>query len=50
MIIARRKKGNKRYNLDKYKRLNEMFNTEFVLNNYFKECELGQNNLLSPVN
>lgn len=50
MIIARRKKGNKRYNLDKYKRLNEMFNTEFVLNNYFNECELGQNNLLSSVN
>src|SRR3990172_6999511 len=50
MIIARRKKGNKRYNLDKYKRLNEMFNAEFVLNNYFNECELGQNNLLSPVN
>jgi len=50
MIIARRKKGNKRYNLDKYKRLNEMFNTEFVLNNYFSECELDQNSLLSPVN
>ena len=50
MITARRKKGNKRYNMDKYKRLNEMFNTEFVLDNYFKECELGQNNLLSPVN
>jgi len=50
MIIARRKKGNTRYNLDKYKRLNEMFNTEFVLNNYFNECELVQNNLLSPVN
>ena len=50
MIIARRKKGNKRYNLDKYKRLNEMFNTEFVLNNYFNEYELVQNNLLSPVN
>lgn len=50
MITARRKKGNKRYNLDKYKRLNEMFNTEFVLNNYFNECELGQINLLSSVN
>lgn len=50
MIIARRKKGNKRYNLDKYKKLNEMFNTEFALNNYFNECELGQNNLLRPVN
>ncbi|MBI2471123.1 MAG: SAM-dependent methyltransferase [Planctomycetes bacterium] len=50
MIIARKKRGNKSYNLDKYKRLNEMFNTEFVLNNYFNECELGQNNLLSPVN
>ena len=44
MIIARRKKGNKRYNLQKFKRLNEMFNTECVLNNYFTECELGQNN------
>jgi len=50
MIIARRKKGNTKYNLDKYKRLNEMFNTEFVLNNYFNEYELVQNNLLSPVN
>jgi len=50
MIIARRKKGNKRYNLDKYKKLDEMFNTEFVLNNYFNEQELGQDNLLSPVN
>src|SRR3990167_6361280 len=50
MIIARRKKGNKRYNLDKYKKLNEMFNTEFVLNNYFNEFELSQNDFLSPVN
>lgn len=50
MIIARRKRGNRRYNLDKYKRLNEMFNTEFVLNNYFSECDLEQNHLLSPVN
>src|SRR5574337_835811 len=50
MIIARRKRGNKGYNLDKYKKLDEMFNTEFALKNYFNEHELGQNNVLSPVN
>ena len=50
MILARRKKGNKSYNLEKYKKLDEMFNTEFVLNNYFNDFELSQNNFLSPVN
>ncbi len=50
MIIARRKKGNKKYNLDKYKKLNEMFNTEFVLNNYFSEVELDNKACLGAVN
>ncbi|MEK6636180.1 MAG: SAM-dependent methyltransferase [Planctomycetota bacterium] len=38
MIIARRKKGNRKYNMDKYKRLDEMFNAEFILKNYFNDC------------
>ncbi len=46
MIIARRKKGNKKYNMDKYERLDKMFNTEFVLKNYFSDCELSQDSLL----
>ena len=36
MIIARRK--NRKYNMDKYKRLDEMFNAEFILKNYFNDC------------
>ena len=50
MIIARRKKENKKYNMEKYKKLDEMFNTEFVLKNYFDECELSRSNCLSSVN
>ncbi len=49
MIIARRKKENKKYNMEKYKKLDEMFNTEFVLKNYFDECELSWGNRLNPV-
>jgi hypothetical protein len=49
MIIARRKRGNKEYNMDKYKKLDEMFNTEFVLKNYFDECELRRGNCLNSV-
>lgn len=41
MIIARRKKGNKKYNLESYNKLDAMFNTEFILKNYFKEQEFG---------
>lgn len=48
MIIARRKKGNKKYNLDKYKKLDEMFNTEFILKNYFNlDDDLTRNDCLS---
>lgn len=35
MIIARRKKRSKKYNMDKYRRLDKMFNTEFILKDYF---------------
>lgn len=48
MIIARRKRGNKKYNLDKYKKLDEMFNTEFALKNYFNAADdLTRNECLS---
>ncbi|MDN3515073.1 MAG: SAM-dependent methyltransferase [Candidatus Brocadia sp.] len=50
MIIARRKKENKKYSMDKYKKLDKMFNTEFVLKNYFDECELDRSNYLSLAN
>lgn len=50
MIIARRKKENKKYNMEKYKKLDEMFNTDFVLKNYFDECELSRGNSLNSVN
>ncbi len=47
MIIARRKRGNKKYNLDKYKKLDEMFNTEFALKNYFNaDDDLTRNECL----
>ncbi|MDR4508839.1 MAG: SAM-dependent methyltransferase [Candidatus Brocadiaceae bacterium] len=39
MIIARKKKGNKVYSMDKFKNLDGMFNTEFVLKTYFNEYE-----------
>lgn len=50
MIIARRKKENRNCNMDKYKKLDEMFNTEFVLKNYFNECEIRRSDCLSSVN
>ncbi|BBO18152.1 conserved hypothetical protein [Candidatus Brocadia pituitae] len=36
MIVARKKKGNKEFNLDEYNKLNEMFHTEFILKDYFQ--------------
>lgn len=36
MIIARKKKGNKEFNLDEYNKLNEMFHAEFILKDYFQ--------------
>lgn len=39
MIVARRKKGNKKYSMDGYKRLDEMFNTEFVLKSIYDGCQ-----------
>lgn len=50
MIIARRKKENRNCNMDKYKKLDEMFNTEFVLKNYFNGCEIRRSDCLSSVN
>jgi len=41
MIIARRRKGNKKYNFERYNKLDIMFNTEFVLKSYFSEQECG---------
>lgn len=50
MIIARKKKENRKCNMDKYKKLDEMFNTGFVLKSYFDECELRRSDYLSSVN
>lgn len=50
MIIARRKKEYGNCNMDKYKKLDEMFNTDFVLKNYFDVCELKRSDCLSSVN
>lgn len=44
MIIARRKKGNVEYNMSKFKELDEMFNTDFILKNYFFEFEFSKTN------
>lgn len=41
MIIARKKKGSIKYNMDKYKYLDEMFHTEFILQDYFSRYELS---------
>lgn len=39
MIVARRKKGNKKNSMDGYKRLDEMFNTKFILKSLFDGCQ-----------
>ncbi len=49
MIIARRKRSSRGYNMEKYKKLDEMFNTEFVLKNYFDEYELNRSDCLSSI-
>ena len=41
MIIARRKKGKKKCNLERYHKMDKTFNTEFVLKSYFSEQEFG---------
>lgn len=41
MIIARRKKGNKKYNLERYHKIDNVFNTKFVLKSFFSEQEFG---------
>jgi len=43
MIIARRKKGNRKRDLSRYDKLDEMFNTKFVLKDFF--IEQGRQNL-----
>ncbi len=50
MIIARRKKGSVKYNLDKYRRLDKMFNTEFILKDYFDKYDFDQEECHSSVN
>lgn len=41
MIIARKKKGSVKHNMETYEKLNKMFNTDFILENYFDEFELN---------
>ncbi|MCF6147233.1 MAG: SAM-dependent methyltransferase [Candidatus Kuenenia sp.] len=43
MIIAKRRKRNKKYNMTKFQKLDEMFNTEFVLQSFFDDTHLVQN-------
>lgn len=43
MILARRKKS-KKYNMDSYKKLDEMFNTDFILKRYFHDHDFVWNN------
>ena len=50
MIVARKKKNNRNCNMDKYKKLDEMFNTEFVLKNYFNDADICRENYFSRVN
>lgn len=50
MIMARRKKRSKKYNMDSYKRLDEMFNTDFVLKRYFQDNDFVRNNCSDLVN
>lgn len=40
MIVARRKKGNKSFSMDGYNKLDEMFHTEFILKDYFRESDM----------
>ncbi|MEP9412292.1 MAG: SAM-dependent methyltransferase [Candidatus Brocadia sp.] len=49
MIIARKRKENVKCNMDKYKKLDEMFNTGFILKSYFDESELRRGNCFSSV-
>ncbi|MCR4292315.1 MAG: hypothetical protein NUV76_05510, partial [Candidatus Kuenenia sp.] len=37
MIIAKRKKRNRKYNMNKFQKLDEMFNTDFVLQSFFAD-------------
>lgn len=42
MIVARRKKGNKKFSMDGYNRLDEMFHAEFVLKDYFHGYDMSR--------
>jgi len=50
MIMARKKKKNRNYNMDKYNKLDGMFNTEFILKNYFNDADICRDNCFSRVN
>lgn len=50
MIMARRKKSNKKCSMDSYKKLDEMFNTDFVLKRYFLDNDFVRNNYSGLVN
>ena len=42
MIVARRKKRDKKFSMDGYNRLDEMFHTEFVLKDYFRGYDMSR--------
>lgn len=46
MIIARKKKGNKKLSMDGYDKLDKMFHTKFVLKDYFHEANMTLTNYL----
>jgi len=46
MIVARRKKGVKKFSMDGYNRLDEMFHTEFVLKDYFRGYDMNRENYI----
>lgn len=50
MIMARRKKKSKKYNMDSYKKLDEMFNTDFILKRYFHDQDFVRNDYSGLVN
>lgn len=50
MIVARRKKRSKKNNMDSYKKLDEMFNTNFVLKRYFHDHDFVPDNYSGMVN
>jgi hypothetical protein len=37
---GKKKKGNKSFSMDGYNKLDEMFHTEFILKDYFRESDM----------